>query len=123
MNNSRAIQLKSCRHPLTKAADKKTAQPQDGISRLCVTAIKCSGTREFLTGDTNNVTLNAVLNNNTGQMLSHPDKMKECVHEAFHQQARPADSRTKTRKYLPEEAKRDYSWEAGAYNNIDPYTL
>ena len=74
-----------------------------------------------LKGDTNDVTLNAVLNKSTGQMLNDPD-ITEYVHEAFQQQARPADGRTKTRKYLPEEAKRDYPWEA-AYSNIDPYTL
>ena len=79
--------------------------------------------KRSLKGNSNNVTLNAVLNKNTGQMLNDPNKITEYVHEAFQQQARPADGRTKTRKYLPEEAKRDYPWEAGAYSNIDPYTL
>ena len=78
--------------------------------------------KRILKGDTNNVTLNTVLNKNTGQMLNDPDSITEYEHEAF-QQARPADGRNKTRKYLPEEAKRDYPWEAGAYSNIDPYTL
>ena len=69
------------------------------------------------------MTLNAVLNKNTGQMLSDPGKIAEYVHKAFQQQARPAGGRTKTRKYMPEEVKRDYPWEAGAYNIIDPHTL
>ena len=37
-----------------------------------------------------------------------PYKITEHVHEAFQQQARPATGRTKTRKYLPGEVKRDY---------------
>ena len=69
------------------------------------------------------MTLNAVLNKNTSQMLNDPDKSTEYAHETFQQQARPAGERTKTRKYLPEEVKRDYPWEAGAYSNIDPYNL
>ena len=56
-------------------------------------------------------------------MLNDPEKITEYVHEAFQQQARPVNGRTKTRKYLPGEVKRDYPWEAGAYSNIDPYTL
>ena len=51
--------------------------------------------KRILKGDTNNVTLNAVLNKNTGQMLNDPDKITEYVHEAFQQQARPADGRAK----------------------------
>ena len=51
------------------------------------------------------MTLNAVLNKNTSQLLNDPDKITDYVHEAFQQQARPAGGRTKTRKYLPEEVK------------------
>ena len=79
--------------------------------------------KKILKGDINNATLNAVLNKSTGQMLNNPEEITEYVHKTFQQQARPADGRTKTRKYLPEEMKRDYPWEAGAYSNIDPYTL
>ena len=79
--------------------------------------------KRIFKGETNKVTLNAVLNKSTGQTLNDPDSITECMHEAFQQQARPAGGRTKTRKYLPEEAKRDNPWEAGAYSNIDPYTL
>ena len=32
---------------------------------------------KILKGDTNDVTLNAVLNKNTGQMLNDPDKITE----------------------------------------------
>ena len=41
--------------------------------------------KRILKGDTNNVTLNAVLNKNTGQMLNDPDSITEYVHEAFQQ--------------------------------------
>ena len=65
--------------------------------------------KNMLKRDTNNVTLNAVLHKNTGQMLNDPDKITAYyVHEGFQQQARPANGRTKTRMYLPEEVEKDY---------------
>ena len=54
--------------------------------------------KRILKGNSNNAMLNAVLNKNMGQMLNDPNKITEYVHEAFQQQARPADERTKTRK-------------------------
>ena len=64
--------------------------------------------KRIVRGD--NATLSAVLNKSTGQMLNDPEKIAEYVQEAFQQQARPADGRTKTRKYLPGKVKRDYPW-------------
>ena len=59
------------------------------------TSNKKQWNKRILKGDTNNVTLDAVLNKNTGQMLNDPDKITEYVHKAFELQARPADERTK----------------------------
>ena len=76
----------------------------------------------ILKGDTDIVMLNAVLTKNTAQILNDPDKITEYMHDAFQQQPRPANERAKRRTYLPEDMKR-VAWEAGAYSNIDPYTL
>ena len=79
--------------------------------------------KKILKGDNNAVKLNAVLHKGTNKMLIDPAEIAAYVHGAFQHQARPAHGRSKTRKYLPEESKRDYPWETGAYSNKDPYTL
>ena len=103
-----------CVNERSKAAKQKerivqVLRQKDGIAaRRHIQTMYNSNQKQWnkiiLKGDSNNVTLNAVLNKNSSQMLNDPNKITEYVHEAFQQQARPADGRTKTRKYLPEEA-------------------